>query len=740
MLGNITNDDDVFLRKDGLFNHFCIIGQDDFGSMNEVSNPINNNKKPPITDIDIIIPNLLEEIPENYEIITTTYGGSSANLFGKNLVLKECYIIFKRGYDKPPIIDIGIIDKAKNEQSTFDSIIISKTRYGNSANLSNTISGKMYLIYKRAPVDYSLDDMVVGDICIINESKNEKVPGNFFKIPKSINKGIINNEIFICYRKEKIKQKEILFNAKLLDSFPKFDDKNSINILPMFCMPQGTRILCWRDTEKHPRPLTNTFILTEKDGRRVYGTTYGFYEKFNGDLSDDQLERLEIRRYNDSYIDKDKVTYQLYKNIAISFISNLPYFDSFHMILQYIRQMIYDNNNFCIERFLSNLLYEIVYPLPKNPHFKLALGREEVFFNFSNFNDFPICGSSYVDTLRLIGPINLMILVVSAITERNIIFHSMRSHLITIICESVTSLMFPFFWDFPYIPHCPLESFTIFECPCPYIVGVDSKYFDEITNYPKETICFGIDTNTISLTKEEIKKIYNSLPMHSAKYLRVSLTEVYNELMEEDGRLKNLKNSPDPLVHMSLKKHFFNINSIYNKRIKEIFLRFMCSLLIGYEFHFKPIDNETPDSINRLMRNIYDFDGFISRKPKICKEFYKKLCATQAFVSLIQEKVSKSDRSKYYAFFNSILLRFINDVDEQLLEDEGYDDVLAKIPLHHVKTFMKDTDKKGRKMFPLKFDDNLFDIQNILISIKTNNKNGILQNNVNSEEETFSRK
>ncbi|CEF69692.1 Calmodulin-binding protein related to a Rab3 GDP/GTP exchange protein [Strongyloides ratti] len=727
MLKNISSNDN--LTKSGLFNHFCIIGQDNYSNINEITNS-NLIKKAPIINIEIIFPKLFEKLPENYEIITTTNSGTSANLFGKTFPFKECYIIFERGYHKPPIIDIGIIDKTKNEQCLRDSKIITRTRYGHSANLSNSINGKMYLVYKRAPVDFSLDNMVVVDICIINGTKKEKTPGNFFKIPKSINKGILNNEIFICYRKEKLRHKELTFNCKLLDSFPPIKEINNICNIPMFCMPEGSKILCWSDTKNNPTPFSNTFILTEKDGSRIYGITYGFYEKFYGSLNNDQLEKLELKKCDDFYIDNKGKKYYLYNNISICFISNFPYFDSFYMILQYIKKMVDDDKKFCIEKFLSNLLYKTIYPVPMNPHFKLGLGEEEIFFNFSNFNDFPICGSSYVDTLRLIGPMNLLILVISAINEKNIIFHSVRSHLLTIVCESITSLMFPFFWDFPYIPYCPFNNFIIFECPCPYIVGVDSKYFDDIINFPKETICFGLDTNTISLSKEEIEKIYNSIPLQCAKYLRVNLTKIYNELMEEDQRLLNLKYSEDPLIQLSLKKHLFNINNVYNKRIKEIFLRFMCNLLVGYEFHFILSNNNGIELNSSLTKNIYDIEGFISRKPKIYKEFYKKLCSTQAFVSLIQDKISKSDRSKYYTFFNSLLLSFINDNDEQLLEDEGYDDVLVNIPLYHVNIFEKDKERDDNENFPQKFDDNLFVIEDIMECIQIDDDNSNNNNNI----------
>uniref|UniRef100_A0A0N4Z648 DENN domain-containing protein n=1 Tax=Parastrongyloides trichosuri TaxID=131310 RepID=A0A0N4Z648_PARTI len=715
------------LTKNALFNNFCILGQDDFSCMNEVLS--SNVRKPPITDIEVIFPKLSEEVPENWEIITLTNGGTSADLHVGSLSTKDCYIIFKRGYHKAPIIDIGVIDKTKNEECSPDSIVVERTRYNNSANLCNNIRGKMYLIYKRAPKDYPPDGMVVTDISVINESKNEKPPACFYKIQKNINKSMIGNDIFICYRKQKLEQKELTFNTKLLDTFPSFLNISCVQNLPIFCVPEGVKIICWKDIKRVPSSFSNTFILTEENGKRVYGTTFCFYEEFDGILSDDQLNRLEIKQKNNKYIDEDGNVITLYKNVAICFTSNFPFFESFHMILQHIRKMVKIDRTFCLERFLSYLLYEIVYPLPPNPHFKLEIEKQIINFNFSNFNDFPVTGASYVETLRLMGPMNLLILVISAIMERNIILHSVRSHMLTIVCESITSLMFPLFWDFPYIPHCPFENFVIFECPCPYIVGIDSKYFEYVSNYHEETVCFGLDTNTISMSIDEIKKLYNSLPMQCIKTLRISLTETYNNLMEEDRRLLAMKDNRDPQIHESFKKHLQNINVIYNRSIKEIFLKFMCDILVGYNYCFIPLKKQINDPKSLNMKNIFNVDKFIDMKQRSGKEFYKRLCKTQAFASLIQERSFKSERSKYYSFFDACLSKSLLNKDEALLEEEGYD--TSVIPIYHVKNFEKEI--KNNDTFPEKLVQSLFDLDNVEEMLREKDKNGKLE--IKNEEE-----
>lgn len=66
-----------------------------------------SHSQAPITDIGIIFPSLEETVPSGYEIITHTPTGLSADLNHGSLRSIECYICFKRGRDKPPLVDIG---------------------------------------------------------------------------------------------------------------------------------------------------------------------------------------------------------------------------------------------------------------------------------------------------------------------------------------------------------------------------------------------------------------------------------------------------------------------------------------------------------------------------------------------------------------------------------------------------------------------------------------------------------
>lgn len=67
----------------------------------------------------------------------------------------------------------------------------------------------------------------------------------------------------------------------------------------------------------------------------------------------------------------------------------------------------------------------------------------------------------------------------------------------SISCVSPLQMIFPFHWPCPYIPLCPLALADVLSAPCPFIVGVDSRYFDLYVP-PADISCVDLDTNTIS--------------------------------------------------------------------------------------------------------------------------------------------------------------------------------------------------------------------------------------------------
>lgn len=78
-------------------------------------------------------------------------------------------------------------------------------------------------------------------------------------------------------------------------------------------------------------------------------------------------------------------------------------------------------------------------------------------------------------------------------------FSFFRPATLTAVAEAIVSLLFPFKWQCPYIPLCPLGLAEVLHAPVPYLIGVDSRFFD-LYEPPTDVTCIDLDTNTISVS------------------------------------------------------------------------------------------------------------------------------------------------------------------------------------------------------------------------------------------------
>lgn len=99
-------------------------------------------------------------------------------------------------------------------------------------------------------------------------------------------------------------------------------------------------------------------------------------------------------------------------------------------------------------------------------------------------------------------------------------------------------MIFPFHWPCPYIPLCPLALADVLSAPCPFIVGVDSRYFD-LYIPPADITCVDLDTNTISqyVTLAALTVDLFKLEAHhliTVELLRVFFSSVINDDLHDD--------------------------------------------------------------------------------------------------------------------------------------------------------------------------------------------------------------
>jgi hypothetical protein len=225
-----------------------------------------------------------------------------------------------------------------------DAEIVFKTPGDRIANVNNS-SSKIFLTYRRAKTDMPMNELVVTDLCLIIPGKGEKVPHAFCQIFKTLNKGMMGNDVFLGYKKSMNCPKCISYQPEILLRYPTVDhydfSLNSCTSVPLFCLPMGATLEMWPHVkdEGSPKkrkaiaPIFSTFVLTANDGTyKVYGSSLTFFENFNERFLTEQQKEFfdwgndEVRKSNSLHVNK-----------SICILSNYPFGDTFEKWLAYLQ-------------------------------------------------------------------------------------------------------------------------------------------------------------------------------------------------------------------------------------------------------------------------------------------------------------------------------------------------------------------------------------------------------------------
>ncbi|KAB0407173.1 hypothetical protein E2I00_013525, partial [Balaenoptera physalus] len=167
--------------------------------------------KEPITDVSVIIKSLGEEVPRDYTCIDVTPTGLSADLNNGSLVGPQIFLCYRRGRDKPPLTDLGVLYDWK-ERLKQGCEVIQSTPYGRPANISgSTSSQRIYITYRRASENMTQNTLAVTDICIIIPSKGESPPHTFCKVDKNLNNSMVYGaaiQFYEPYSEENLTEKQ----------------------------------------------------------------------------------------------------------------------------------------------------------------------------------------------------------------------------------------------------------------------------------------------------------------------------------------------------------------------------------------------------------------------------------------------------------------------------------------------------------------------------------------------------
>uniref|UniRef100_A0A8C4I0J6 DENN domain-containing protein 4C n=1 Tax=Dicentrarchus labrax TaxID=13489 RepID=A0A8C4I0J6_DICLA len=607
--------------------------------------------KAPITDLAVINKSAGETVPEGFTCIDTTYSGQPANLNHGSLKSPELFLCYRRSRGKSPLIDIGVLYEGK-ERLIQGCEVIQATPYGRCANVNNSsaTSQRIFITLRRAPPVQPQNSLAVTDICVIVTSKGETPPHTFCKVDKNLNCGMWGSNVFLCYKKSVSASNSISYKAGLIFRYPE-EDYESFPLsesVPLFCLPMGAQIECWAPNTRDPLPVFSTFVLTISSGEKVYGSAIQFYEPYPVDLLS---EKQKIQLGLLTTVEKKMIPNRpVNTNKCICLLSRWPFFEAFRKFLMFLYKLsVSGPHPLPIEKHISHFMHNVSFPSPQRPRILVQLSaHDNLILSQPVCTPLPLSGADYGTLLMNLGSENCATLLHFVLLESKILLHSLRPAVLTGVAEAVVAMIFPFQWQCPYIPLCPLSLAGVLNAPCPFIVGVDSRYFD-LYDPPPDVVCVDLDTNTIYLSDEKRHSNWKNLPKKPCKSLVNSLSNLHHQLATV--RQTSQDNSAVDMTPIEADFTWHKKKTSLEMEIQEAFLRFMASILKGYRSYLKPI-TQAPSEKATAADSLYDLQGFLKSRDRAHQKFYSQLTKTQIFIRFIEECTFVSDKDTGLAFFD----------------------------------------------------------------------------------------
>ncbi|XP_037333926.2 DENN domain-containing protein 4C isoform X2 [Pungitius pungitius] len=645
----------------------------------DLSETKSSGPKAPITDLAVINRSAGEAVPEGFTCIDATYSGQPANLNHGSLKSPELFLCYKRGRGKSPLIDVGVLYEGK-ERLIQGCEVIQATPYGRCANVNNSsaTSQRIFITLRRAPPVQPQNSLAVTDICVIVTSKGEIPPHTFCKVDKNLNCGMWGSNVFLCYKKSVSASNSISYNAGLIFRYPE-EDYESFPLsesVPLFCLPMGAKIECWAPNTRDPLPVFSTFVLTISSGEKVYGAAIQFYESHPVDqLSEKQKIQLGLLTTVEKKVIPNR---PVNSNKCICLLSRWPFFESFRKFLMFIYKLsVSGPHHLPIEKHIAHFMHNVSFPSPQRPRILVQLSAHDtLILSQPVCTPLPLSGADYGTLLMNLGSENCATLLHFVLLESKILLHSLRPAVLTGVAEAVAAMIFPFQWQCPYIPLCPLSLAGVLNAPCPFIVGVDSRYFD-LYDPPPDVVCVDLDTNTIYLSDEKRHSNWKNLPKKPCKSLVNALSNLHHQLATVSVCQTAQDDSAVDMTPIEADFTWHKKKTALEMEIQENFLRFMASILRGYRIYLKPI-TQAPSEKATAADSLYDLQGFLKSRDRAHQKFYSQLTKTQIFIRFIEECTFVSDKDTGLAFFDDCVEKLfpsdkINDKGTKV-EGESFED------------------------------------------------------------------
>eukprot|EP00475_Leptophrys_vorax_P030523 TRINITY_DN4579_c0_g1_i1.p1 TRINITY_DN4579_c0_g1~~TRINITY_DN4579_c0_g1_i1.p1 ORF type:complete len:937 (+),score=228.03 TRINITY_DN4579_c0_g1_i1:1224-4034(+) len=227
--------------------------------------------------------------------------------------------------------------------------------------------------------------------------------------------------------------------VKLLQEFQRID--MCMEQLPLFCFPVQYSL-----ARTELQPITFAFSLVNSDVEKVFGNCLMFW--------------LECNSGSGS---------AAYAPFCICALSKYP---AMRIVQNFLSKLFEEGflgmtaSEILASHYLERIVAQVQLEVP--------------YVDRIPWTDFPMMDISLLKFFEVLEIQTVMDCIRAILCECKIIFHSSQISLLSLVCEGLLGLCFPFTWTHIYVPLLPRVLSRFAQAPVPFILGVHNSYLSEI--------------------------------------------------------------------------------------------------------------------------------------------------------------------------------------------------------------------------------------------------------------------
>lgn len=216
---------------------------------------------------------------------------------------------------------------------------------------------------------------------------------------------------------------------------------------------------------------------------------------------------------------------------ALCIISHYSFVTSCKEFLKSIFSIQFAQTPIPMERYICNFIDEIPVPDKGNILVEYEFGANKIPFHIPIDQYGPYASSRDIEyTFKCLTCEEILIAIIQLSLEKKILLVSRFKSLLSAVTCTFTSLLFPFKWMHVLIPILPDEMNQFLECPFPFLVGIERRFFDKAKDgIPDDVIIINLDKGKMTMNEEtpkmpqkEFKLLVNRLRKATASFYLTS--------------------------------------------------------------------------------------------------------------------------------------------------------------------------------------------------------------------------